>query len=174
MRFLALLTLVLVVGCQHAPSDPYAHLYDKAAQAKPHERLLIEPRVCVGKITAGMKLEDVIVALGEPDRRHPSNLEYLRFGFSVAANKDGLVLMIQCGDPCDKTSALIKMFAGRTKEGIGMGSTRKQVVSALGQPSRAEPWGPGGERLSYKDLGLYFNLADAKVHFIEVDFPKPI
>jgi hypothetical protein len=169
MRALALLTLVLLIGCRH---DPYAYLYDKATQARPHEQLLIKPGVSVGRIKAGMKIEDVIAAVGEPDRRSKFNLEYLRFGFSTTANRDGFVRVINCGDPCDKSSPLIKMFAGRTNGDIGMDSTRSQVIVALGQPTKAEPWGSGEERLVYTELGLDFTLAEGKVHFIAVSFPK--
>jgi hypothetical protein len=172
-RLTPLLSLVVVVGCQH---DPYAHLYDKAAQSKPHEQLLIEPRTCVGKIKSGMTIEDVVATVGQPDRRSASNLEYLRFGFSATASRDGVVRVIQCGDPCDKTSPLIKMFAGRTKAGVGMESTRSEVIAALGQPDRSVPWEPYGaheERLEYDAPGLSFVLADNKVHFIAVSLRQP-
>jgi hypothetical protein len=171
MRKLIPLLTLLLAGCQ---SDPYAHLYSKAEQAKPHEPLLIVPFERVGKITPDMTVDDVIAAVGKPDRRNaPTNLEYLRYGYSVMARRNGQVILIQCGDPCDKTSALIKMFAGRTKEGIGMESTRSEIIAAFGQPTVAGPWGDGEERLEYKDHGLSFVLADGKVHFLAVDFRKP-
>jgi hypothetical protein len=170
VRKLIPLLILLLAGCQ---SDPYAHLYSQDEQAKPHEPLLIAPLVRMGKITPEMTLDDVIAAVGKPDRRTGFNLEYLRFGYAVmATRKTGKVILIQCGDPCDKTSPLIKMFAGRTKEGIGMGSTRSEIIAAFGQPTVAEPWGDDEERLVYKDRGLDFVLADGKVHFLAVDFRK--
>ena len=170
MRKLIPILMLLLASCQH---DPYAHLYSKAEQAKPHESLLIEPFVRVGKITPDMTIDDVIAVVGKPDRRTAFNLEYLRFGYAVmATRKTGKVILIQCGDPCDKTSVLIKMFAGRTKDGIGMGSTRNEIIAALGEPTVTEPWGDDEERLEYKDKGLDFVLADGKVHFLAVDFRK--
>ena len=127
----------------------------------------------MGKITPDMTIDDVIAAVGKPDRRTAFNLEYLRFGYSVTAHRNGQIFLIQCGDPCDKTSALIKMFAGRTKEGLGMESTRSEIIAALGQPTVTRPWGEGEERLDYKDKGLSFVVADGKVHFMAVDFRKP-
>lgn len=163
--------MLLLAGCQ---SDPYAYLYSKAEQRKPHEPLLIVPFVRVERITPDMTVDDVIAVVGKPDRRNaPSNLEYLRYGYSVTAHrKNGQVFLIQCGDPCVKDSPLIKMFAGRTKEGIGMESTRSEIIAAFGQPTVAEPWGDDEERLDYKDKGLDFVLADGKVHFMAVDFRK--
>ena len=129
----------------------------------------------VGKITPDMTVDDVIAVVGKPDRRNaPTNLEYLRYGYSVTAHrKNGQVFLIQCGDPCIKDAPLIKMFAGRTKEGIGMESTRSEIIAAFGQPTVTGPWGDGEERLEYKDQGLSFVLADGKVHFMAVDFRKP-
>ena len=173
MRAPLILTLFLLVGCQRARQpDPYAHLYDKAAQARPHERLLIEPRASVGKIKTGMRIEEVIAAIGEPDRRGPFVLEYLRFGFAAIANRESVVTAILGGAACDKHSPLIKMFAGRTKEGIGMESTRSEVVAAFGQPTKSESLETGEEHLAYSDLGLEFNLSDGRVHFIQVSL-KP-
>lgn len=169
MRTLAFLALFIVVGCQH---DPYAHLYDKAAQAKVRDGILIEPNVRVGKIRSGMTTRDVIAVVGEPDRRDVFNLEYLRFGFAVTVDRNDFVRLIGCGAFCDKTSPLIKMFAGRTKEGIGMGSTRSEVVSAFGPPTKSELLESGGEDLVYDEQGLEFVLAGAKVHYIAVIFPK--
>ena len=76
---------------------------------------------------------------------------------------------INCGAVCDKDSPLIKMFAGRTKEGIGMESTRSEMVAALGQPTKSESLETGQEHLTYSDLGLEFILADGRVHFIKVN-----
>jgi len=169
MRSIPSLLLVLLVGCQH---DPYAHLYDKVAQAKPHESLLIEPGRSVGQIKQGMTIEEVAATVGAPDRRSGSNLEYLRFGFAVMASHDGVVSGVLGGAACDKASPLVKMFAGRTKEGIGMESSRSQIISAYGPPTVSERLGKGEELLVFKDLGLAFILGDSKVHHITVDFRK--
>ncbi|HEY6154143.1 MAG TPA: hypothetical protein VIW07_10420 [Candidatus Udaeobacter sp.] len=165
--YCALFSLILLAGCQH---DPYAHLYNKAAQARPHEPLLIEPGRSVGKIRSGMTMEEVIAAVGEPDRRRTKTLEYLRYGFAVSGSSDGRVLVVFCGG-CSRGSPLIKMFAGRTKEGIGMESSRDQIISAFGPPT-SSGWEDGEEILRYKSLGLSFFLADSKVHHMTVDFRK--
>jgi hypothetical protein len=64
----------------------------------------------------------------------------------------------------------VKTFKGHTKEGIGMESSRADVVRAFGQPTTAKPWNQGQEQLEYKDLGLTFTLESGKVMNILVDF----
>src|SRR5258708_7769075 len=114
VRSIVLVSLLMLAGCQH---DPYAHLYNKAAQARPHEPLLIEPGSSVGKIKSGMTMEEVVAAVGEPDRRNGNKtLEYLRYGFAVSRGPGGVVGVVFCGG-CSKGSPLSKMFAGRTREG---------------------------------------------------------
>ena len=170
-RVLLLLSVpFLLNGCQHSP---YSNLYADLSEAQYHEPLLIEPGKAVGKVRGNMSIEEVIAELGRPDRRSNQNtLLYLRFGFSVVADREGLTRVVLCGDPSDKSSALIKLFYGRTREGIGMGSTRHDLFAAYGLPSAVEPWGEDGEQIVYSSMGIGFILADDKVHHITVSFPK--
>ena len=57
------------------------------------------------------------------------------------------------------THAIISSAA----EGIGMGSTRKEVTAAFGQPAKAEKQGAKVEILRYPSLGAEFILHDGKV-----------
>ena len=63
----------------------------------------------------------------------------------------------------------VKKFKGRTKEGIGMESSREDVIKALGQPTTTRR-DAGQELLAYKTLGLSFSLEAGKVKHITVDF----
>ena len=67
----------------------------------------------------------------------------------------------------------VKKFNGRTKEGIGMLSTRESVIKAFGPPTSAQPWGKNQEQLKYKALGLEITLEEGKVFNILVDFRLP-
>jgi hypothetical protein len=87
---------------------------------------------------------------------------------SVGQSKTG-VLVIFCGDSMLKSPG-VKKFKGRTKEGIGMESSRADVINAFGQPTTVKPWEPGQEQLEYKTLGLTFTLEAGKVMNILVDF----
>jgi len=71
---------------------------------------------------------------------------------------------------------LVKAFTARTKEGIGMGSSRADIVKAYGETKDTIPLPPGEQNLPgrdslvYKKLGLTFSLVDDKVYHIIVDF----
>ena len=68
----------------------------------------------------------------------------------------------------------VKKFKGRTKEGIGMESTRAEIIKAYGQPTSSKTEEAYGnvlhEQLEYKPLGLMFTLESGKVFNIRVDF----
>jgi len=114
-----------------------------------------------------------VAELGEPDRKQDSALEYLNLGFSVIPGKEGAVHIVLC---VDKDGPFTKAFAGRTKEGIGIGSSRADVVSAYGEPTATETihGKPGFEVLRYKPLGLMLEIGAGKVYSIAVIFkPTP-
>jgi hypothetical protein len=169
------ITLVILVnGCSKS---------DKAnsdSNGQSAENLNIQPGESVGQVRNGMTLDQVIKIIGQPDRRSSYILEYTRFGFAVVANKEGVVRAVMCGDASGLTnSQLEKAFTGRTKEGIGMGSSREDVIKAYGETTNtiAPPLGqenlPGREVLVYENLGLTFSLADSRVHHIIVEFLIP-
>ena len=58
------------------------------------------------------------------------------------------------GDAGSPHGPLVKAFVARTPEGIGMGSTRAEVVKALGEPAADRRPPGGGEVLSYSGLDL--------------------
>jgi RNA polymerase sigma factor (sigma-70 family) len=141
---------------------------------------LIVPGQSVGKVHDGMTLDQVIEKLGEPDKRSAFILEYTRFGFAVVANRKGMVRSVFCGGASGLPgSALVKAFTAHTKEGIGMESSRADIVKAYGETTESMPLPPGEqnlpgtESLVYSKLGLTFSLADDKVHHIIVDFRIP-
>jgi hypothetical protein len=137
-----------------------------------------------------MTLQQVVAELGEPDRKEGSVLKYLNLGLSVIG-KEGVVHIVLCVDPSAQDAPgspstfsadermsknkgpLAKAFAGRTKEGIGIGSSRADVIHAYGEPTATEAAGDGRpslEVLRYRPLGLYFRLRDGRVDTIGVIF----
>lgn len=122
-----------------------------------------------------MTIQQVVAELGEPDRKKESALEYLNLGFSVIPGKEGVVHIALCVDPTGKEGPFTKAFAGRTKEGIGMGSSRADVIRAYGEPTAAETIAgkPAFEVVRYRPLGLVFELRDGKVDSIAVIFNLP-
>ena|SRR5580765_6392540 len=130
--------------------------------------MLIEPNVAVGKVRVGMRTEDVIKLLGQPQRRTASAIEYTAQGFAVMPSPDGIVQVVMCGDVTGLNGPLVKAFNGRTKEGIGLGSKRDDLIKAYGQPTSAEKLRGNTESLRYDPLGMTFTLEDGKVYHMIV------
>lgn len=143
---------------------------NKAVSAE--DTVLIVPGMSVGKVRKGMTTNEVEAVLGKPDKWQGKIMVYDKnLGMSVGQTKLG-VMVVMCGDSLLKYPG-VKKFKGRTKEGIGMESSREDVIKAFGQPTTAKPWNAGQEQLEYKGLGLTFTLETGKVMNIEVDFrPK--
>jgi hypothetical protein len=132
--------------------------------------IAIEPGVGVGKVRAGMSMDEVIAQLGKPDGSGSRHLEYRRLGFAVGFGGDGAVNLILCGNSSGVNDSLAKAFTGRTKEGLGLGSRRADIVKAYGEPSRVEKAPAGRESLKYSHLGLTFSLLEGQVYHVIVDF----
>ena len=136
--------------------------------------MVIEPGVCIGPVRSGMTMQQAIAELGEPDQQKDSSsiLEYHSLGFTVLrGNKAGLVGTVLCLDS-GQGGPGTKSFAGHTKEGIGIGSSRADVISAYGEPTTIDHGRgqPQREVLIYRPHGLNFHIRDGKVHQIAVLF----
>ncbi len=158
---LALAALLAANGCSKAPDNT-------AANGGANGVMLIEPHVAVGKINAGMTIQQVIGQLGEPARRTANALEYPPLGLAVMPGPDGSIAVVMCGDVTGLNGPFVAAFAGRTKEGIGMRATREQVVKAYGEPEKDEKFRLGLESMTYPALGITFTLQDGQVHHMIV------
>ena len=130
------------------------------------DTLLITPHVSVGKVKSGMTEDEVIAALGQPERKQGEVLIYdTQLGLSVVCSQQKIVGAVFCGGPVD--------FRGRTKEGIGIGSSQSDLIKAYhGQPAN---WAkqPDQDSVDYPSLGLNFTLRNGKVYNIVVNLRKP-
>ena len=88
-----------------------------------------------GKIRFGMTYDQLIAAIGEPERRHGTACEYLSRGFAVLFNRGHEIAAIMCGDVSSSHLASIERFKGVTSEGVRMGSTLETVLQAYGKPT---------------------------------------
>jgi hypothetical protein len=136
--------------------------------------MVIEPGVAIGPVHSGMTIQQVVAELGEPDQKKESALEYLNLGFSVVpdkAGKEGVVHIVLC---VDRGGPFTRAFAGQTTEGIGIGSSRADVIKAYGEPTATESIDgkPGFEVLRYKPRGLMLELEAGKVYSIGVIFKR--
>jgi hypothetical protein len=161
LLIVAALLVSLFVGCSKRPTSSAT--------------FVIEPKAAIGPVRSGMTIQQVVAVLGEPDQKKDSALEYLNLGFFVVPGKGGLVQIVLCEDS-DKGGPFTKAFAGRTKEGTGIGSSRADVISAYGEPTATESIDgkSGFEVLRYKPLGLMLEIGAGKVYSIAVIFkPTP-
>jgi hypothetical protein len=129
--------------------------------------IVIEPGVAIGTMHSGKAISQVIAELGQPDQTIVSTapeingaLDYTNIGLTVMPGSGGVVHSVGVRPP----------FAGRTKEGIGMGASRADIIKAYGEPTAAKPIPPNSEVLRYESLGVRFQLEDGKVDLIVVTF----
>ena len=135
------------------------------------QSMLIVPGESVGKVRKGMTTNEVEAVLGKPDKSMGQVMIYDRpFGMSVIQSANGATVIF--GGDSLPTYPGVKKFKGRTKEGIGMESTRAEIIKAFGEPTKANPSADGREELEYSGLGLTFILDQGKVFHITVDFRK--
>jgi len=146
---------------------------DATAPAGTNAAILIEPNVTVGKIHLGMTKAQVVAELGQPGRQTANALEYPALGLAVMPDPEGIVQVVMCGDVTGINGPFVKAFTGRTKEGIGMNSTRDDILKAFGDPGSAEKMRFGLESLTYPSLGLTFTLEAGKVHHMIVRLRAP-
>ena len=137
---------------------------DRATHTKPSAPTLVEPGVGIGGVHGGMTAQEVIAELGAPSRTNGNRLVYSQWGLWVGLGKDdGNVVNLQCRDT----------FAGHTKEGIGIGSSRAEIIQAYGKPRAQKTPKPGQETLFYGKLRTRFFLKDDKLNGIMLMLANP-
>ena len=141
----AALLVSLFVGCSKKSA---------VAGSASSSTIVISPSISIGSLHSGMTIQDVIAELGQPTRTNVAGLEFSGSGFVFI--------------PAIGEVTLFPPFAGRTKEGIGMGASRAEVISAYGQPSVAKVTKTGFELLRYDSIGMKFQIHDGSVDWIDI------
>jgi hypothetical protein len=134
-----------------------------AGQSGTNAPMLIVPRMSVGKINAGMTVQQLVAEIGEPRNKTANAYDYPQLGLAVMP-KEGLVLAVLCGDVTGINGSYVKVFNGRTKEGIGLRSTREELLKAYGPPAEMKGIPGGLESMKYENVGITFNLEGGKVY----------
>ena len=123
-----------------------------SCRKKSEEPMIIEPTVGIGRATFGMTSKEVREIFGEPDLEMRDSLTYDGFGLSIYIFR-GFVKGITCigvsGDPD------VKPCTARTSKGIGIGSTREQIIEAYGEPTSDER-----NILKYESIGATFMVSE--------------
>ena len=146
-----------------APSDPNATT-----------EFLIEPGVGIGDVRFGMTKEQVVEALGLPDKiwDFPESgrvmLAYRPRGLEMTIQEDDGVVEFECSAECFNPGS--RPFAGHTAKGIGIGSTRDTVLAAYGQPDQGHA---DSFRIRYDSLEMAFGIHQDCVCWIEL-YKRPV
>jgi hypothetical protein len=119
--------------------------------------IVFPPDISFSSLHSGMTVQEVIAALGQPSQTNADGLEFSSVGLFI------------CPDTGEVT--LIPPSAGRTKEGIGMGSSRADIIRAYGEPSSVKIGARSGvsfEALWYSPSHMSFQLRDGKVDWMDI------
>jgi hypothetical protein len=135
----------------------------------PGKVYVVEPLVGIDKVRFGMTVEQMKEVLGEPQMARPPLQEYQDAGFAIFALRDA-VEMIACGHMRNPDAELVRNCKVRTNKGIGMGSSREDIILAYGQPSSTESKqlriGGSAVALRYDSLNSQFMLMNDKVFYM--------
>ena len=127
----------------------------------------IQPGIGVGKVKFGMSVTELEDSLGLPDIDVTGLYVYADLGIELVM-QDGKVFSISCvrhsPDHPD-----VKSCEYKTAEGIGIGSTESDILTAYNEPTERRDSG----YLIYRDLGLGFQLENDQVQKIIVLGPPP-
>ncbi len=136
-------------------------------------RFVIKPLIGMGELRLGDAADRIETILGKPDFKMGDDI-YQYAGFVVSA-RDGRVYTIMCGDATGADTRFVRNCFCKTVEGIGMGSTGQDIRTAYGEPDRKVDNHPlkGGLAFAYRAKGVVFGLYDNKVHFIQIQTPRP-
>jgi hypothetical protein len=131
---------------------------------------IIQPGVGMGELLFGTDQAKVTEVLGKPDFMAGDGL-YQYTGLVVVA-RDGKVYSFQCGDGNGPGTRHAEQCPCRTTEGIGVGSSKQDIVAVYGEPTRRTTTQRGDTRIGYRSKGMGFMLRDDKVYFMSFGIPR--
>ena len=124
----------------------------------------ILPGVGLGALHFGMSQEEIESLLGKPDGydANRTSLRYYSRGFILSVSRRNGLKRIECMAQ-SLHQFRVRDFAGKMKEGIGIGSTLQEVEKAFGKPEQHSLHDSINDVLNYHKLGLTFVFAREKV-----------
>ena len=125
LNTLLLTAILTATGC--SKQNPATASNPGSPEVKTTSPDLIEPNAGVGKLRKGMNKQQVEAAIGKPEKIDSSGAwwTYSNRYMTLFFDDSGVIKSIDCSSP----------FAGATKEGIRIGSTRAELVAAYGNPT---------------------------------------
>ena len=136
-------------------------------------RYIIEPGAGMGPVRFGMSFEEVKRLMGQPD--YTMGERVLQYSGFVLTSRDGKTLAaIACGDLNRADSPFVDRCICRTTQGVGMGSSLRQILTAYGEPpvQVQDETVPGATILRYPSDFMEFRLKDDKVYFMYFGTPQ--
>jgi hypothetical protein len=128
-----------------------------------------EPRadvrgLAIGSLHSGTTMRQVVAEFGQPELDMTNSgvismARYQKLGLGFLAPY-GVVRSVSVLAPCTQ----------RTREGIGIGSSRAAVIKAYGEPTSAKATATNCEVLAYQRLGFVCELQDGKVDSMTIVF----
>lgn len=124
----------------------------------------IIPGVGIGPIRFGMSREKIESLIGKPDgyEDNQTSLLYYSRGFTLSVSHRSGLKKITCISQMH-TLSRVRDFAGKTKEGIGIGSSLQEVENVFGKPDRDEGLDASNNWLFYPKLGFVIQFVNDKV-----------
>jgi hypothetical protein len=132
----------------------------------------IQPGIAMGSVHSGMTTKEVAITLGKPDQiidlsdrsSKKREITYKKLGLTIFTGFSTNIEVVHA-------VAVNAPFSGKTKESIGIGSSRSEIIKAYGQPTEIKrPGLPNFEVLSYDSPKIKFALQDDKVSIISTEF----
>ncbi len=148
----------------------------KTAEDESPDKLTIEPLVGIGPLKFGMSKDEVMEHFGQPDRIFEGKVTKLNY-----VPSRGLVFVVDAELGMNEIGcwsegmlpSRITTFAGKTKEGIGIGATQEEIVAAYGQPNRTSTGAKElVETLHYDKLQARFTLMEGRLMSMVLNAPK--
>ena len=124
--------------------DALGEAKEPSASSAADQSLEVVPTQGISAIRFGSSIADVRIALGEPTKEKAlgtsaREMVYAEFGLVLLVHSKHGVGDIQCCSDHARYSQIygvtMKAFPGKTKEGIGIGSTREELLAAYGEPT---------------------------------------
>jgi hypothetical protein len=167
---LLMVSLSVLVGCGKKVDEDVSS-----------DELIIEPLVGFESVQFGMSKDEITKYFGQPDKVHTipngTKLNYVAskgLGFEVDSELG--LQKIQCWSKSwpTKLPFAVANFTGKTKEGIEIGSTREQIISAYGQPDSTKFDDNKGviEGLIYDKLLINFSIWQDKLISMTLEAPE--
>lgn len=153
--------VILLLGVLWISRDPSsserAEINDSAPPLLDAESLRIHPGEGIGRVSFGASRADIINAFGDPSVSKKSNgfdtMEYPDLGFWVLCHEEKGFLQFN-GFSASRARVIHGnvAYAGRTRDGVGIGSTKSEVEDAMGKPLKGyetDAWGYRSPRISF-------------------------